>query len=124
MQKLNLENMESSKEKKDKIVLLPIKTYHQIRTPLVSLLGKNFKIEVIIDKDVIDFRNSDWQEQIHNFVSSKFKELKTSDIYLCPVGPPPLSLYLFYVLIKNGINVKILAWDPSRKKYEVIECLS
>jgi len=95
-------------------VLLAAPTLHDIFGLLYKQFGK-VKITLLSNKTLIDFERElkSFKEEVRRNV----KRLKGNEYFLLLVGHPALNILAFAELIKAFKDIKLLIFDPKKKRY-------
>lgn len=102
-----------------KVVVMPTKTYHDVRSPAKRVLGPDIDIVALIDRTFVDLR-----ENVELVIEQGIDNLSEDNEYYFLVSMHPYlsSLMVLYATKKFG-KIKVLVWDTMKKRYIVKEVM-
>jgi hypothetical protein len=106
--------------KSEKVVIVPLRTVHNVEVGVAKVIGKDYKIATLIDEGIIDF-SKDWIVKVKSSIIKFIKNNTSRDLYFVIIGHPIINftaLYYLYHYLK--FPIKVLYWDSFKDKYNII----
>lgn len=105
--------------RKMKKVIIPLKTYHNVRGPVSRIVGNEAEMITLVNRAFVDITSDDWKEEIKKKLQS-IKSANSSSLFFVATGHPAVNIFVFNEAKKLFGEVKMLFWNSAKKKYHII----
>ena len=100
----------------NRILVLPVQTYHNVRAPLSKYNLEIDKAVTLIDRYFVNVSSTSWMKMMIDKVVSEIP--LNSEVHLVLIGHPLINVMAVQALLGYGVSkLYLYGWDAKHRRY-------